>query len=229
MHAPVYSHQAYDIVPGEFQVVDRPDIVIVEGLNVLQTGDGSRAGRRGVFVSDFFDFSIYIDADEARHRARGTSRGSSTLRETVFRDPRSYFHRYAALDDAEAVETAREIWRTINGVNLRENIEPTRERARLVLEKGRGSRGRAGQAAADLSYAELPLRRRAWPRGAPSGRRVAPLALRPSVSSSSGGTWHALAVAVDRDERQVRDGSSACARRSACPPRTPRPPLRATS
>jgi type I pantothenate kinase len=132
VHAPVYSHQSYDIVPGEFQVVDRPDIVIVEGLNVLQRGDG-RPNR--VFVSDFFDFSIYIDADENDIEQWYVSRFQA-LRETVFRDPRSFFHRYAALSDQEAVETALEIWRTINGVNLRENIQPTRERARLVLEKG---------------------------------------------------------------------------------------------
>jgi len=134
VHAPVYSHQAYDIVPGEFQVVDRPDIVIVEGLNVLQAGDGgSRPGR--VFVSDFFDFSIYMDADEADIERWYVAR-FLTLRETVFRDPRSYFHRYASLGEAEAAATAHQIWRTINGVNLRENISPTRDRARLVLEKG---------------------------------------------------------------------------------------------
>jgi type I pantothenate kinase len=138
VHAPVYSHQAYDIVPGEFQVVDRPDIVIVEGLNVLQTGDGptERLAEARVFVSDFFDFSIYIDAVEAEIEAWYVAR-FLTLRETVFRDPRSYFHRYAGLSHDEAVLTAREIWRTINGINLRENIQPTRERARLVLEKGR--------------------------------------------------------------------------------------------
>jgi type I pantothenate kinase len=134
VHAPVYSHQAYDIVPGEFQVVDRPDIVIVEGLTVLQAADGSGRPAR-VFVSDFFDFSIYIDADELDIEQWYVAR-FMTLRETVFRDPRSYFHRYASLDDAEAEATARGIWRTINGVNLRENIQPTRERARLVLEKG---------------------------------------------------------------------------------------------
>jgi len=144
VHAPVYSHQAYDIVPGEFQVVDRPDIVIVEGLTVLQTGETPRVPgdsprrrepvRPRVFVSDFFDFSIYVDAGEDDIERWYVERFLA-LRETVFRDPRSYFHRYARLDDAAAVETAREIWRTINGVNLRENISPTRERARLVLEK----------------------------------------------------------------------------------------------
>jgi type I pantothenate kinase len=135
VHAPVYSHQKYDIVPGEFQVVDRPDIVIVEGLNVLQTGDGQSARPPRVFVSDFFDFSIYIDADEADIEAWYVSR-FLTLRETVFRDPRSFFHRYSTLTRDDAIATAHEIWRTINGVNLSENIYPTRERARLVLEKG---------------------------------------------------------------------------------------------
>ena len=142
VRAPVYSHQAYDIVPGEFQLVTRPEILIVEGLNVLQTGESSRpsprprdSARPRVFVSDFFDFSIYLDADEGDIEAWYVDRFLA-LRQTVFRDPRSYFHRYASLSDTEAVATAREIWRTINGVNLRENIKPTRERARLVLEKG---------------------------------------------------------------------------------------------
>jgi len=135
VHAPVYSHQAYDIVAGQFQVVDRPDILIVEGLNVLHTGDGHPGRPARVFVSDFFDFSIYVDADEQDIESWYEARFLA-LRETIFRDPTSYFHRYAALTDDEARATAREIWRTINGVNLRENIMPTRERARLVLEKG---------------------------------------------------------------------------------------------
>ena len=135
VHAPVYSHQAYDIAPGEFQVVDRPDIVLVEGLNVLQTGDGAAGRPARVFVSDFFDFSIYIDADERDIEEWYVAR-FRTLRETVFRNPRAYFHRYAHLTDAEADATARHIWHTINGVNLRENILGTRDRARLVLEKG---------------------------------------------------------------------------------------------
>lgn len=133
VHAPVYSHQSYDIMPGEFQVVDRPDIVIVEGLNVLQTGEPGRPAR--LFVSDYFDFSIYIDADETDIEGWYVARFQA-LRETVFRDPRSYFHRFSALDDRQAVETAHEIWRTINGINLRDNISPTRDRARLILEKG---------------------------------------------------------------------------------------------
>ena len=131
VRAPVYSHVAYNIVPGEFQVVDRPDIVIVEGLNVLQRGDG-RGAR--VFVSDFFDFSIYIDADVADIEGWYVDRFLK-LREAVFARPGAYFHRFAGLDDEAATETAREIWRTINGVNLRENIQPTRDRARVVLEK----------------------------------------------------------------------------------------------
>jgi type I pantothenate kinase len=140
IHAPVYSHLVYDIVPGEFQVVDHPDIVIVEGVNVLQAGGEATArpresARPRVFVSDFFDFSIYIDAEEADVERWYVER-FLMLRETVFQDPRSYFHRYAALDESAARTTAQEIWRTINGVNLRENILPTRERARLVLEKG---------------------------------------------------------------------------------------------
>jgi len=134
VHAPLYSHQSYDIVPGEFQVVDRPDIVIVEGLNVLQTGDGQSGKSLRVFVSDFFDFSVYIDAAESDIERWYVSR-FLTLRQTVFRNPRSYFHRYASLTETEAIETAQEIWRTINGVNLRENIVPTRDRARLILEK----------------------------------------------------------------------------------------------
>jgi type I pantothenate kinase len=128
VRAPVYSHQAYDIVPGEYQVVDRPDIVIVEGLNVLQRTGGP------VFVSDFFDFSIYIDADEDDIERWYIAR-FLTLRETVFRDPGSFFHRFSTLTEDEAMATARDIWRTINGVNLRENIQPTRDRARLILEK----------------------------------------------------------------------------------------------
>jgi type I pantothenate kinase len=134
--APVYSHLAYDIVPGDVQIVRQPDIVIVEGLNVLQTGSG-RAGRpMPMFVSDFFDFSIYVDAQETDIEQWYIERFLA-LRETVFRNPSSYFHRYAALSPDEAIETARRIWRTINLVNLRQNVSPTRERAHLIVEKGR--------------------------------------------------------------------------------------------
>jgi type I pantothenate kinase len=129
VEAPVYSHLAYDVVTGEVQVVSSPDIVIVEGLNVLQAG-------RGIFVSDFFDFSIYVDASEEDIELWYIER-FLMLRETVFRNPASYFHRYASLTPSEARETARVIWQEINLANLRENIAPTRERAHLVLEKGR--------------------------------------------------------------------------------------------
>ena len=132
VRAPVYSHQAYDIVPGEVQTVDRPDVVIIEGLNVLQAGT-ERPGR--VPVSAFFDFSIYIDADERDIEEWYIARFLA-LREIVFQDPQSYFHRYARLTDHEARETARDLWTTINGVNLRENIGPTRDHAWLILEKG---------------------------------------------------------------------------------------------
>ena len=130
--APVYSHLAYDVVDGEFHHVRQPDIVIVEGLNVLQTG----AGGARKFVSDFFDFSIYVDAQEEDIEQWYVER-FLTLRETVFQNPSSYFHRYAALTRNEAEAVARTLWRTINLVNLRENVLPTRERAHLVLEKGR--------------------------------------------------------------------------------------------
>lgn len=132
VQAPVYSHLTYDIVEGEFHTVRQPDIVIVEGLNVLQTG----SGRAPMFVSDFFDFSIYVDANEADIEQWYVERFIA-LRETVFRNPSSYFHRYADLSPEEAADTARRIWRTINLVNLRENVRPTRDRAHLVLEKGR--------------------------------------------------------------------------------------------
>jgi type I pantothenate kinase len=134
--APVYSHIAYDIVPDEFQVVRQPDIVIVEGLNVLQTGTGRAGGAEPMFVSDFFDFSIYVDAQEADIEQWYIER-FLTLRDTVFQQPSSYFHRYAALTVAEATDTARRVWRTINLVNLRQNVQPTRNRAHLILEKAR--------------------------------------------------------------------------------------------
>ena len=134
--APVYSHLVYDVVPGERQVVRRPDIVIVEGLNVLQTGSGRAGQPMPSFVSDFFDFSIYVDAEEEDIEQWYVERFLK-LRDTVFQDPSSYFHRYAALSAQEAAATARGIWNSINAVNLRENVRPTRERAHLILEKGR--------------------------------------------------------------------------------------------
>lgn len=133
VRAPVYSHLRYDIVADETVEVCQPDIMIVEGLNVLQSGLRV-ANAPSVFVSDFFDFSVFVDAKEA-HILQWYVNRFLTLRGTAFADPRSYFHRYANLSDAEAVATARDIWQRINGPNLRENILPTRTRASLVLEK----------------------------------------------------------------------------------------------
>lgn len=133
VHVPVYSHQAYDIVPGESQVVRSPDIVIVEGLNVLQA-PGAERNASQLFASDLFDFSIYVDADECDIRAWYVER-FLRLRDTVFQNAASYFHRYASLDETEARAVAHAIWTNINGLNLRENILPTRARAHLVLTK----------------------------------------------------------------------------------------------
>jgi type I pantothenate kinase len=127
--APVYDHVAYDILPDACVVVRQPDIVIVEGLNVLQV---SRTGVE--FVSDYFDFSIYVDADEGDIEEWYVARFHA-LRESIFRNPNSYFRNYAELDDAQAEVVARYIWSSINGRNLRENIAPTRDRASLVLHK----------------------------------------------------------------------------------------------
>jgi type I pantothenate kinase len=132
--APVYSHLAYDIVPGETIIIDQPDILILEGLNVLQPRDLPKDGRGIPFVSDYFDFSIYIDAGEEAVRRWYIERFMD-LRETRFRDPRSYFRKYAELTDSDAEKIATELWERINLVNLRENIVPTRPRADLILRK----------------------------------------------------------------------------------------------
>ncbi|EEX50676.1 pantothenate kinase [Pasteurella multocida] len=129
--APVYSHLIYDIVPDQFDVVEQPDILILEGLNVLQTGDRSTQ----TFVSDFVDFSIYVDADENLLKKWYINRFLK-FRQSAFSDPDSYFKHYASLSEEEAVSTASRIWDDINGLNLRENILPTRERANLILTKG---------------------------------------------------------------------------------------------
>ncbi|NCC33490.1 MAG: type I pantothenate kinase, partial [Chloroflexia bacterium] len=134
LEVPIYSHLVYDIVPDRTMVIDRPDILIVEGLNVLQRG-GRVAEAPQNFVSDFFDFSIYVDADE-RLLDQWYIERFLRLRRTAFRDPTSYFRRYADLSEGEAIATAQRIWREINYVNLKQNIEPTRERADLILEKG---------------------------------------------------------------------------------------------
>ena len=135
VEAPVYSHLVYDVLPDQKLVIDEADIVIVEGLNVLQPGKLPKDGEGIPYVSDFFDFSIYIDAAEELVEAWYVER-FLRLRQTSFRDPASYFHRYSTLSEEEARETGLAIWREINLVNLRENILPTRQRADLILRKG---------------------------------------------------------------------------------------------
>jgi len=133
--APIYSHLVYDVMPNHWIEIDRPDILIVEGLNVLQAGRLPKDGEAIPFVSDFFDFSVYLDADEDVLKTWYVNR-FLTLRGTAFSDPKSYFHRYSWLSDAEAITTATAIWTRINLVNLHENILPTRQRADLILKKG---------------------------------------------------------------------------------------------
>jgi type I pantothenate kinase len=128
--APVYSHVTYDILPHREQMVRRPDILIFEGLNVLQASTGA-----ALLASDFFDFSVYIDADEPHIEAWFLERFLN-LQRTAFQTPDSYFHRYKDLPEPEAVAFARKVWHDINLVNLKSNILPTRERARIVLRKG---------------------------------------------------------------------------------------------
>ncbi|WP_375461914.1 type I pantothenate kinase [uncultured Enterovirga sp.] len=137
--APLYSHLVYDVVPGEQTVVDRPDILIVEGLNVLQPARLPRDGAAIPFVSDFFDFSIYLDADE-EDLHRWYLHRFLRLRNTAFRDPLSYFRKYATLSEKEAIDFAEGLWDRINLTNLRENIVPTRQRASLILSKGASHR-----------------------------------------------------------------------------------------
>jgi type I pantothenate kinase len=133
--APVYSHVFYDIVPDRFIEVNQPDIVIIEGLNILQSGSTNPNPHARIFVSDFFDFSIYVNAEEEVIYQWYENR-LLTFRESAFMDPSSYFHHYASLTTEETRQTATRIWQTINGKNLRENILPTRERANLILHKG---------------------------------------------------------------------------------------------
>ena len=133
--APVYSHIIYDIVPDEQTVIESPDILIVEGLNVLQPARADTHGRSGATVSDFFDFSVYVDADEANIKRWFLER-FMVLRDTAFHDPQSFFKRFTQLSRAEALQFGSHIWNTINGPNLRENIETTRDRATAILRKG---------------------------------------------------------------------------------------------
>jgi type I pantothenate kinase len=136
IEAPVYSHLVYDVVPDEKVVIKRPDIVIIEGLNVLQPARVRDDGRAGLTLSDFFDFSVYVDAGTDHIRSWYVER-FLRLRETAFRDPASYFAKYAGLSEEEATAEAERLWDTINGPNLTQNILPTRSRATLVLRKDR--------------------------------------------------------------------------------------------
>nr|WP_316858431.1 type I pantothenate kinase [uncultured Cohaesibacter sp.] len=135
--APVYSHFYYDVMPDQAQIIDQPDILILEGLNVLQTGILPKDGKEIPFVSDFFDFSVYIDADEEMLHRWYLER-FMRLRSTAFRDPESYFHRYSLIEEKEVGRIADDLWMSINLVNLRENIYPTLPRADLVLRKEHG-------------------------------------------------------------------------------------------
>jgi len=133
--APIYSHLVYDVVPGEFVTVDQPDILIFEGINVLQVNDLPRDGNSVPFVSDYFDFSIYIDAEEKVIEDWYVTR-FMRLRETAFKNPESFFHRYSQVSEDAARAVAIDLWNRINLANLHENILPTRQRADLVLHKG---------------------------------------------------------------------------------------------
>ncbi|QIM62358.1 type I pantothenate kinase [Pasteurellaceae bacterium Orientalotternb1] len=133
--APIYSHLTYDIIPDQFNEVDQPDIVILEGLNVLQSGMNYPASPHNVFLSDFVDFSVYVDAEEELLLKWYINRFLK-FRRSAFTDPNSYFHHYSKLSEQEAIETATRIWNEINGLNLRKNILPSRDRANLILVKG---------------------------------------------------------------------------------------------
>lgn len=133
--APVYSHFTYDILPDEVQWIDQPDVLIVEGINVLQVNLRARSRGPRVFVSDYFDFSIYVDASE-RHLKEWYIARFESLRQTAFQNPESYFHKYAELNQEESRRTALAIWNEINRPNLIKNILPTKYRSNLILEKG---------------------------------------------------------------------------------------------
>ena len=134
--APKYSHLTYDVLDNEFDIVDRPDILIFEGINVLQARNLPADGKIVPMVSDFFDFSIYIDAEEEQIHSWYIDR-FMRLRETAFKKPESYFHRYAEVSEADALKIAEGLWGNTNLKNLRENILPTRPRADLILRKGK--------------------------------------------------------------------------------------------
>lgn len=133
---PVYSHLVYDVVAGEEVIIERPDILIVEGLNILQPGELPRTGNPILFASDFLDFSVYIDA-ETEDLEQWFMQRFFRLRETAFKDPTSFFRKFAEMSESEAGEFGRQVWRTINLPNLVDNVLPTRGRADLILKKGK--------------------------------------------------------------------------------------------
>lgn len=133
--APLYSHIHYDVMPDKYSIIDQPDILIFEGINVLQSSDLVQDGVAVPFVSDYFDFSIFIDAKK-EYAEEWYLKRFMELRNTAFRDPASFFHKYSSISDDEAMKFAQNLWTNINLVNLRENILPTRPRANLVLRKG---------------------------------------------------------------------------------------------
>ena len=155
VRAPVYSHLVYDVMPNQWIEIDRPDILIVEGLNVLQTGRLPKDGKAIPFVSDFFDFSVYLDADEDVLEVL-VRRPLPDPAQTAFRDPKSYFHRYSNLPTRRRSRPRPSIWTRINLVNLHENILPTRQRADLILKKVAEPPGRGSVAAEVVSYPSSP-------------------------------------------------------------------------
>ncbi|MGN0903434.1 MAG: type I pantothenate kinase [Succinivibrio sp.] len=135
LKVPVYSHMTYDIVPDEYTIVDRPDVLILEGVNVLQDGTDYPEYRKKAFISDYIDYSIYVDADE-KHLMKWYIDRFLKLREKAFSDPNCYFHKYAQISDDNATSIAKLIWEAVNHTNLIENILPCRNRASLILKKG---------------------------------------------------------------------------------------------
>ncbi len=134
LHTPTYSHLYYDVIPDQYDIIDQPDVLIVEGINVLQVNTTPNFDRRKIFVSDFFDFSIYVDADPESIRSWYVHR-FLLLQKTAFQQPDSFFYQYADLTEAQAIDFANKIWDEINLPNLRDNIQPTRLRSSLILEK----------------------------------------------------------------------------------------------
>ena len=197
VRAPLYSHLVYDVMPNRWVEIDRPDILIVEGLNVLQTGRLPRDGEAIPFVSDFFDFSVYLDADEEVLLRWYVDR-FLTLRGTAFRDPKSYFHRYSKLSDDEAVKTATSIWQRINLVNLHENILPTRRAPISSCARTKATWSRRSRCGGYRDYlCRQRCRRRCLPSAAARRSRSSGLTMKasmPAARHASRSSGKALAV-----------------------------------